>query len=1188
MSRPPISRENSSTNLALNQQDTNHQPDKDTKATDQTAKSPLPQLNQKTEAKQPQPSGDTGFSKDDWTKHGKGSDEQSAQKQDQTKEKSSQDDQQKSSAKQADTVAKGKAGSSTRRVNVPSLKLGGSGTATLKSRPPVSPDSLSALGSHRTMSPRTGDVTQPNTSSSASTPNANTQGQASSSAPSSTAPARSLPPVPQTPSSQTPSVSTSNVPMSARSATSVASNDTKVEASQLSARSKRILDAALVNGKKLDDKIVNGKLEVGKIVNANINPEDLGYLMVEVQTAGFTLPTSKFGQAMPFLRAGLQVFNFKDSNGVTHNSINLIDQFMEPMAEKILNTKECTTVINNLEKNYLQVASSIERATVGMTSKRSLESVEVKNILEELIQPVTTWICGHNETLNSSKLPDAWKMLLRGIDDAIVQWAKKISSTDLKEIHRLRSEAVVAFIAVRGPIKDWGMKLQNLGIEKNIKAGILVSYLNAYFAKRADKFLADVMLSRNDLVDDALDSKLRGYVTVVSGKKELTSATPRGKDTGRRELLKSKTLHSTKAEPAKSTEKLKEEKIKRETKEKERKFQQQAFFKGFSIKAGLASSSKELIKSSPQLAKSKADFYRYFQQRVLTNMTDLAFQEFKKDPVKICEKYLSKFYVGVLSKDSQAAEKMIRADLAKIEKKDIDAIALAAEKAKKYAKPESELLNRDKEISQDRKKQFFGNLIFYTGTADMPRDFLNSLNSYISGLSSIDYLKLEAAPITVLLASIDKFYLNYVTTTAEADRAAAAKLKDEFVSYLKITSLASIKGLKDSMAIPSKPASDAVDELTSPRSNFTFELPANPFEEDEKQATNPPTTTVSKFSLLDSHATSSSAVDLKPVQEVEISAEKRNDFLKHFFELADINGISVDFDDEFTKHIVGLSASDYVKFSQNPIANCLAFVNNFYGEFILTLKNAYRVQAKEDQDAFIFSLKKISEKNKQKINDLAADSTAPTTTASTQALQDSRTPSSSTVDVKPAQEKEVTGERKNKFLENFISKTEIHELYEDFLASFKNHILGLTTNDYLEFEADPIKFCRAYVVKFYSSEEYTSTKKSIAIADDRKQELDWYLNNFSRKTPEANINLTSANAVPTSTASTSTSTSSTQPSKGSIAPLVASVGVKPVAEDVESEKTESSSEPEIGTESSSDVDTDADDAASESEKTEES
>jgi len=295
------------------------------------------------------------------------------------------------------------------------------------------------------------------------------------------------------------------------------------------------------------------------------------------------------------------------------------------------------------------------------------------------------------------------------------------------------------------------------------------------------------------------------------------------------------------------------------------------------------------------------------------------------------------------------------------------------------------------------------------------------------------------------------------------------------------------------MATPSKLASDAVDELASPRSNFTFELPANPFEEDEKQATNPPTTTVSKFSLLDSHATSSSAVDLKPVQEVEISAEKRNDFLKHFFELADIKGISVDFDEEFTKHIVGLNTSDYVKFVQNPIAKCLAFVNNFYGEFIPTLKNAYRVQAKEDQDAFIFSLKKVSEKNKQKINDLAADSTAPTTTASSQALQDSRTPSSSTVDVKAVS-----------------------------------------------------------------------------------------------KNLEAINKLAASNLAPISAASTSTSTASTQPPKGSSAPSVVSVGVNPVAKEIESEKTESSSEPEIVTESSSDVDTDADDAASESEKTEES
>lgn len=40
MSRPPISRENSSNNLALNQQATDLQPKKDDKATDQATKSP--------------------------------------------------------------------------------------------------------------------------------------------------------------------------------------------------------------------------------------------------------------------------------------------------------------------------------------------------------------------------------------------------------------------------------------------------------------------------------------------------------------------------------------------------------------------------------------------------------------------------------------------------------------------------------------------------------------------------------------------------------------------------------------------------------------------------------------------------------------------------------------------------------------------------------------------------------------------------------------------------------------------------------------------------------------------------------------------------------------------------------------------------------------------------------------------
>ena len=254
----PISRENSSNNLGLNQEDTDPQPEKDAKATDQAAKSSPPKLNQNPEATQPQPSGDTGFSKEDWKKHGKGSDEQPAKNQEQPKEKSSQGDEQKSSGKPADTAPKGKAASSNRKVIIPSLKLGGSsgvapGTVRLKNRAPVSPDATGGLRSHRAMSPRSGGATQENSSSSATTTADNTQGQVPSSGP----PARSLPSTPQKPSSQSSPVSTSNVPVSARTATSTSSNAKGFPASKLTTRSKSILDSALVNGK--------------------IDPADLGY-----------------------------------------------------------------------------------------------------------------------------------------------------------------------------------------------------------------------------------------------------------------------------------------------------------------------------------------------------------------------------------------------------------------------------------------------------------------------------------------------------------------------------------------------------------------------------------------------------------------------------------------------------------------------------------------------------------------------------------------------------------------------------------------------------------------------------------------------------------------------------------------------------------------------------------------------
>jgi hypothetical protein len=262
-------------------------------------------------------------------------------------------------------------------------------------------------------------------------------------------------------------------------------------------------------------------------------------------------------------------------------------------------------------KNYLPVASSVEVAARGMRPKEMQQSEQIKNLMDPVIKPFTTWICGENENLASSQLPEAWKSLLVGIDDAVVYWAKNKDCNNMKEIKSLRSEAMIAFISTRGYMMAWGTSIQKYSNEHNIGSEKFSSFLNSYFAHRADKFITDIMLTRKDLVGDEFDSKMRGYLKVLGGRKDLVSKAPKENAAGRRQLMKSKTLQSTKAPPANSSntvndesatlsprmlEKVEVEKT-REIKQKQSVFQRQKFLRDFSKLADLAKISPEFFKA---------------------------------------------------------------------------------------------------------------------------------------------------------------------------------------------------------------------------------------------------------------------------------------------------------------------------------------------------------------------------------------------------------------------------------------------------------------------------------------------------------------------------------------------------------------------------------------------------------------
>ena len=260
-------------------------------------------------------------------------------------------------------------------------------------------------------------------------------------------------------------------------------------------------------------------------------------------------------------------------------------------------------------------------------------------------------------------------------------------------------------------------------------------------------------------------------------------------------------------------------------------------------------------------------------------------------------------------------------------------------------------------------------------------------------------MKFEATPIASGLAFVEKWYSSFVTTSPSADRIRLTAEKNQLVDALKNTPNDSIKGLKDSMAASSTPASDAGSEVASPRSNVRLELPANLFEEEEEKAIAAPLSTASIQPIQDSRMPPSSAGDLNFVRKNEISAARRNDFTNKFLELANIHDISDSFNAAFKKHILELSASDYVKFLRNPIANSRDYVNYFYDLPFHQETKQSRADANEDKPAFLHFLLWNEKNNLEAITKLAAANIASTlsagistSTASTQPPQDSRTP----------------------------------------------------------------------------------------------------------------------------------------------------------------------------------------------------
>lgn len=464
------------------------------------------------------------------------------------------------------------------------------------------------------------------------------------------------------PSSSSSSTSTSTTAVNAthRADMPTTARSKGVPADKLTEKSRSLLAAAMMQGK--------------------ISPEALGYVLVDVQTEGFTKSLDESDQGTPFLRGGLIVNGLLNSSGTPYEPINLVEKFLQPAAEASFNTQEWTKIRDRLIKAYLPVAEIVESIAKGMRPAEMQKSEKLNALMDPVIQPLVDQVCGADQTLEGSGLPDFWKRMLRRVDDTVMLWAKKTNFDNQKELNKIRKQGLIALISTRGVMVVWGKQIQENLHENKLDSVKFNAYTNSYFSHRVEKFLVDILLSREDKEGDKFDNQTRNYIKLLSGQKKMKTSARLDNSAVSSELKNLKRLRNTKSsittvsDPEGSTtylspranERVASEKTQLQTEQK-KESQRRDFFRKFN----------KVI----DLAKIDIEFYRYFYKYVVQTMSDKAYEQFTQDPVKYCFKHSKIFYAGFLSKEKSDKKSKMTQELEDVDSAKIEALQEAKEKS---------------------------------------------------------------------------------------------------------------------------------------------------------------------------------------------------------------------------------------------------------------------------------------------------------------------------------------------------------------------------------------------------------------------------------------------------------------------------------------------------------------------------
>lgn len=371
----------------------------------------------------------------------------------------------------------------------------------------------------------------------------------------------------------------------------------------------------------------------------------LGYVMVDVETAGLTKPlnTKQRGGA-PFLRGALVVSELANGSGNSYSPINLIKTFLEPKAQAAFGNSVWKNAAKRMCTKYPDVAVSVNSIWGSMGKEPLQANIPLQQIMDPVIQPLLDLLCGGDKTFASSSLPEEWKQLLNGIDDGIIKWMKKIDFNEPTEINRLRKQALVCFISTRGFMPVLKGEIEKLCSKIQVDSKRLIAYLNSYFtSERAQTFLIDTLLSFMPDDADKLDKKIREDLTGRKKAQELVSNSGAAKPSGRGSSYSIKSLKNTKRQmPLGTTASTNSSRVKLDQANTEKEIQRNKFFRSIINQIKFEKIVND-VKTKVNLAIFDQLLFQKMKE-LAANLSPKAYENFEADPFRKCLEWVNEYF----------------------------------------------------------------------------------------------------------------------------------------------------------------------------------------------------------------------------------------------------------------------------------------------------------------------------------------------------------------------------------------------------------------------------------------------------------------------------------------------------------------------------------------------------------------